>query len=162
MDSALYYTFSTIAQALAGTIAFLAAVVLFKLQGIDSELREHAEHALNKLGNDEGIGAHFVHAHWGPFVAAIPRESFGVLPGLGSLAGRISALLKDRDKLVATLKLSVPLTLGVIVAAVVALALVPVLKCSLWLSIPALVIGVVAFGYCIFSYRGLIAALWRP
>jgi hypothetical protein len=50
----------------------------------------------------------------------------------------------------------------VIVAAVVALALVPVLKCSLWLSIPALVIGVVAFGYCIFSYRGLIAALWRP
>jgi hypothetical protein len=37
METALYYTFSTIARALAGAIAFLAAVVLFKLQGIDSE-----------------------------------------------------------------------------------------------------------------------------
>jgi hypothetical protein len=47
-------------------------------------------------------------------------------------------------------------------SAVAVLALVPVLKGSLWLSVPALVIGVAAFGYCIFSYRALIAALSRP
>ena len=37
-ETAFFYTFSTIAQALAGAIALLAAFVLFKLQSIDAEM----------------------------------------------------------------------------------------------------------------------------
>ena len=43
MDTACYYTLSTIAQTLAGAFGFLVAVVLFRLQALAVERREVAE-----------------------------------------------------------------------------------------------------------------------
>jgi hypothetical protein len=40
VDTALYYTFSTIAQALAAAMAILAAFAMYRLQGIDDESRD--------------------------------------------------------------------------------------------------------------------------
>jgi hypothetical protein len=40
IDNTLYYTFSTIAQSLAGTLAVLAAFVLFRLAGIEYPIRQ--------------------------------------------------------------------------------------------------------------------------
>lgn len=42
MENALYYTFSTIAQTLAGAIALLAAFVLYRLQILATALDKHA------------------------------------------------------------------------------------------------------------------------
>jgi hypothetical protein len=43
VENTLYYIFSTIAQTLAGAIAFLGAFVLFRLQSIAHSLRSNAE-----------------------------------------------------------------------------------------------------------------------
>jgi hypothetical protein len=164
METALYYTFSTIAQALAGTVAFLAAVVLFKLQGIDSEIREHAEYALSISGREVAPTGHYANARWPDLVAAIAvrvKERSPELAGLQDYLDRINVLVQARLQLVSALRVSVPLTLAIMIGAVGTLALVPILKCSSWLSIPALAIGAVAFGACVATYWKVIAALWR-
>jgi hypothetical protein len=43
MDSACYYTFSTVCQMLAGAFGFLVAVVLYRIQGIDHMLYENLD-----------------------------------------------------------------------------------------------------------------------
>ncbi len=54
MENALYYTLSTIAQTLAGALAILVAVVLFKLAALNKAI-ETAKESLQDLGTDEGI-----------------------------------------------------------------------------------------------------------
>ena len=163
MDTALYYTFSTIAQALAGAIAFLAAVVLFKLQGIDSELKELADVIEDAFGvGNELISEHYTQGHWDEMLSAIPAGAFNDDIRRRVACSRVRALLQAREKLVAALKLSVPLTLGVIIAAVIVLPFAPRLNESVCLSLLFLGAGVAAFTGCIVSYWRVITALWRP
>jgi hypothetical protein len=57
MDVTFFYTFSTIAQTLAAAIAFLAAFLLYSLQGINAEIDDHGSRTaglLRSLGVEEG------------------------------------------------------------------------------------------------------------
>jgi len=52
MENALYYTFSTIAQTLAGAIALLAAFALYRLQSLDNIIEEKCSFVFNSLRNE--------------------------------------------------------------------------------------------------------------
>src|SRR5215471_2733385 len=77
-ETAFFYTFSTIAQALAGAIALLAAFVLFKLQSMDAEAPHRAQSILEDFADDHPTHAqlqeHFVHSRWDSFLALLSSE----------------------------------------------------------------------------------------
>src|SRR2546425_220181 len=50
LATALYYTFSTVAQALAGAVGLLAAFAVLRLSGLDQLLRDEAEHIKYGVG----------------------------------------------------------------------------------------------------------------
>ena len=77
MENAFFYTFSTIAQALAGAIALLGAFVLFKLQHIDAELTEHAHNVIEAIPYDRAVQVlwdHYVQGHWDALLLGIPAN----------------------------------------------------------------------------------------
>jgi hypothetical protein len=53
MENALYYTLSTIAQTLAGSLAVLVAFVLFRLTQLDSDLDKARAVLRGKIENDD-------------------------------------------------------------------------------------------------------------
>lgn len=55
MENTLYYTFSTIAQALAGAVALLGAFVLYKVQSIDRELHDAADSVFMSWQDDNNL-----------------------------------------------------------------------------------------------------------
>lgn len=64
-NNAYFYTYSTIAQTLAGAFGFLVAVVLYRLQMLNNSLRNHAMQLVivclritirKKIGSIEGNG----------------------------------------------------------------------------------------------------------
>lgn len=57
MENALYYTLSTIAQTLAGSLAVLVAFVLFRLTLLDRDLDRARAVLRSKIENDDHYGA---------------------------------------------------------------------------------------------------------
>ncbi len=74
--SVFYYSYSTIAQAVAGAFGFLAAVVLFRLQALNSQLEVIAT---NLMGDPrtfvvEPFRTLFVNQKWPEFVDNVQRD----------------------------------------------------------------------------------------
>jgi len=164
VENALFYTFSTIAQALAGVIAFLTAVLLYKFQRIDSELSAKAPRLLESLPmNEKNYNILWEHAGNGRYVellAELPKDvSYGAIHPI--LVGRMHTLLKSRTELTSALKFAVSLILGSMVAAVIVLAFIPHLKDCIWLSRLILGAGAVLFVVCLISCFNVIRALFR-
>jgi len=70
----LYYTYSTIAQTLAGAFGIIGAFVLFRLQGLNQSIREFATAAWHNLGRTSQQGdmkIPFKTQNWEGFLAAI-------------------------------------------------------------------------------------------
>src|SRR4029077_8753031 len=55
MESTLYYTFSTIAQTLAGAIALLGAFILYRLQKLNNGLDDHAKFIRKQYSEEEDL-----------------------------------------------------------------------------------------------------------
>lgn len=64
MDTVLYYTFSTIAQALAAAMAILAAFAMYRLQGIDEESRAAAVLIEGLTGGGDYLRRHSYLSRW--------------------------------------------------------------------------------------------------
>ncbi len=156
MENTFFYTFSTIAQALAGALALLAAFVLFKLQNIDAELTEHAHDVIDLIPYDRAVQTlwdHYIQGRWDELLVAIPPDyPFADVPRIR--VARLRVLVEDRKTLVKTLRCAVFLTLGTMMGAVFVLALVPA-SWSPWVAR----IGAVAFAICIVSYWPVIREL---
>src|SRR5882762_587970 len=55
MENTLYYTFSTIAQTLAGAIALLGAFILYRLQKLNNGLDDHAKFIRKQYSEEEDL-----------------------------------------------------------------------------------------------------------
>lgn len=127
--TALYYTFSTIAQTLGAAIALLGAFVLFRLQSLNAEMEGSSELLWNMSG-----GEHFIlirNAHFSKQFGEVLRHTndAAAFYGKHEEAMRIRALLHDswenRNSLMRWFLLTLILTVGLIFFSVVILSFVP-------------------------------------
>jgi hypothetical protein len=156
MEHAFFYTWSTIAQALAGAVALLGAFVLFKLQSLDAELMEHAREVIAPLPYDPAGQVswdHYVRGHWQALLLTLPAHY--PFPEIAQMrVTRLRVLVEERQALVHALRVAIFLTLGTMVGAVGVFALVPA-SWSPWVAR----IGAGAFAVCIGSYWPVIRRL---
>ncbi len=71
-----YYSYSTLAQALAGAFGFLAAVVLYRLQSLNSQLQTIATHLIGdpRTFVYEPFRTLFAYHRWSLFVENVKRD----------------------------------------------------------------------------------------
>jgi hypothetical protein len=71
-----YYSYSTIAQTLAGAFGFLAAVVLYRLQALNGQLHDIASHLIGdpRTFNIEPFRTLYAYHRWHLFVDQIKRD----------------------------------------------------------------------------------------
>ncbi len=77
MDSSVYYyTYSTLAQSLAGAFGFLAAVVLYRLQSLNSQLETIATNLIGdpKTFLSEPFRTLFAYHRWTQFVRQVQMD----------------------------------------------------------------------------------------
>ena len=105
--SLFYYTYSTIAQTLAGAFGFLIAVVLYQRQAINSRLPSIAEslESMRDLApiEKERLRHLRIREEWAKYLASARQLGFSPIPGFRSKETEIEELFKrfqeDVDKL---------------------------------------------------------------
>ena len=152
---ALYYTFSTIAQSLAGAIALWSAFVLFRMQTIHGEIERRSDELLNVVSDSKAADAHAR----GDFATVFDISSVQITTPSKSVdyaRRRLRALLAHERSLKRWLWTALVLTIGLITGAVVVLSRTP------WIvgidRAPAIVLdaGIGWFLACLASYLMLL------
>ena len=167
MENALLYTLSTIAQALAGTVALLSAFALYRMQGFAAELRENSTAAIQPFIKDSVLLGHAAHGRYVELLQSIEKNLNGSAmstqynPWQVGLVERLAHVLKEREELSAALWRSLAITLFTICAAVVALALMPTITQIPLYSRGTLIIAPLLFVVCVVSYVPLLRSLLR-
>ena len=132
METALYYTFSTVSQTLAGAITLLGAFVLYRFQLLDRDINESVDDIRTHVGGEPRKNIEVAIREGHPErILELAKEPFLVV-------GDVRELLEaSRNKIRDTLNLkrsiyylfmvSLWLTIGLIAASVVLLSVTPLL-----------------------------------
>ena len=161
-SNALYYTFSTIAQTLGAAIALLGAFVLYRLQGLNTEV-DHivtqqilphcggtARHALDQLHAERKHREFLLHV---PEAVAPQASEHLHIP-----LARLREVVASRSSLLRGFRIAVISTVAVTTLAVAVLAWVPCIAKSAHLSALLLVLGICAFLGCLVHMPGFYSA----
>jgi hypothetical protein len=132
MDNALFYTFSTIAQALAAAFALLGAFVLYKLQQLSTTLAEVSNTViLPYLPNEDArrLRANGLYPELQAFLLTQPQQNPEALDPAVLRAARnaFATSLAARSTLMDQLSFALKLTAAVIAGAILVLALTPLI-----------------------------------
>lgn len=135
MENALFYTFSTVAQTLAAAIALLGAFALYRLQVIGSSLRDLGVTAMQPYLPDDVARELIAGENYAALIehlqATQPRNANAANdPYQVATRRRLGQYVQKASSLQRLLKWTLGLTVVVIVAAVVVLALTP--KIAAW------------------------------
>lgn len=165
MENALYYTFSTIAQSLAAIMGLLGAVALFRLQTVESELRERGSRILLSVnGADEATTYAYTYGRFEEFIKCLDqfiegreKASLTIRFGLSERADiqGVRVLAPVRSSIVSLAKFSFAISGITMVGSVLALCLVPSITNAQWNGMPlrlgptCLGLGLVAFTVCL-------------
>src|SRR5437764_493330 len=160
MTNALFYTFSTIAQTLAGAIALLGAFLLYRLQTLNSEVDSHSmtlRDTCKEQGSPHAGQAYLLH-HEGKHRELIDLVKKLALPAEINPAfplEHLSAALTLRESLFRRFYWALWLTAGLIVASVIVLAVATVIapdaeKCNAG-TVVVLAVGILWLAACIMS-----------
>ena len=159
METALYYTFSTIAQTLAAAIALLAAFLLYRLQSLNSAV-EHCMLMIvqhyggpDRMQLDE-LSAQGKHPEFLAYHKANPAPS-GDIHTL-TPRQRLETLLAHRDSVFRAFYLSLWLTVGLLAASVAVLVFTPALRSNAKCAEIIFAIGGIWFLGCLGSYAFLV------
>jgi hypothetical protein len=162
MINTIFYTFSTIAQTLAGAIALLGAFVLYQLQSLRSEIErdsyEIVEKCRNTVDTQTGRGRTIDWYRAGEYrrIAEIPIEHMAVpdyaLTHIVAIQAQLSRNLDQRDSLLKPFKKSLQLTVWLIFFSLVALISACLISRSDILCWFVLIGGLLWFGICLYSY----------
>ena len=157
METALYYTFSTIAQALAAAVALLGAFTLYRLQLVSAALPEAA--ALlktNTSANRADVDAAFIVADYAR-VFELVRGADAKSQRTEIRAGleKVARLLAEKRSVLRTFQASLIASVFVILGSVIVLSFTPAIARG---GSPALVLagGCVALGVCLALYARLL------
>ena len=162
MDTALYYTFSTISQTLAGAIAFLGAFVLYRLQIQKENLKNIGRLVVQSVSSADSSN------RLKNFLETEQYERFvkcceGELPGdtknnlLGENFVKFKYEKELKSRLIPKLKIALLFTIGVIVYSVLVLILTPfITTCKLVTYSVIMAVGGIGLSICLVSYYQLI------
>ena len=164
MENALYYTFSTIAQTLAGAIALLAAFVLYRLQILATALDKHANLIRQQYYEDfdkawmnsfivkEQYQKVLDHTGKYPIDIATDEQHSYVKDSLD----QIEYFLAFKRSLLRYFYVSLNLTVGLIISSVLLLSLTPSVNVHTNLRAWLLGIGILWLVACLGSYIQLL------
>jgi hypothetical protein len=164
--NALYYTFSTIAQTLAGAIALLGAFVLYRLNGLNAGIDETARRLRTAYPSDSEpeMTAMIVHGRYDGLLAYADKNRSQ--PGKQLREDIVDMARSDLAKLLATRRrlfwrfnVALVLTAGVMLLSVIILPFVPdLVRNHPNDAIVYSLLGAIGFGGCVVSYLILIRA----
>ena len=157
-ETAVYYTFSTIAQALAAAMALLAALAMYRLKGIEDECR-----ALGLLMEQDTGGGTYLRAYcytsdWKGMLRAQQErveQVQNVAQHVVALPARITILMTVTDRIRSALWISLILTALLMGGSVAILADVPMIVfadydgCALRTGVGATVLCLLTYGWLI-------------
>src|SRR5882762_7665944 len=140
MENTLYYTFSTIAQALAGAIALLGAFVLYRVQSIDRDLYEAADAVLMSWQDDQTLQQLSASGDMDAVISEIQRRvaspmTVGWSHHQQSQLRRAQHLLPARAVILAAVRPALWFAATVMCGAVIALSLVTLIACNSGLAV---------------------------
>jgi hypothetical protein len=155
MTNALFYTFSTIAQALATTIALLAGFLLYRLQLLGSAIADNFERICGTLEAIHGYKVrNMLHSEqYGDVLKLAAETNFpeNTFQAQDERA-RLPNLLAAKEAILAFFWRSLYATAGMILFSVFALIMTPqVAESPCWTWV-VFVVGFVWFVACIISY----------
>lgn len=165
MEEALLFTLSTVAQAIAGALALIAAFALYKRLAFENELRENMESAIQPFLADSSIVTHAAHGRYAEVFQDI-RLKFAGSPLTDKYSSlqvahveRMQYIVERRAELTRSLGRSLRLTLVTMCIDIGALALVPYIHTTAWLGNVVLIAAVALFALCVGSYYPLLRSL---
>lgn len=165
MENTLYYTFSTIAQTLAGAIALLGAFILYRLQKVNSGLDDHAKFIRKQYSEEEDLvflNSFIVKGEYKKFLKYIRAKAANVSTDqeeqsyLTDVQAKMQELLAFRKSLIRRFTVSLFLTVSLIGASVIALAATPSINARSDLRSASLGLAIVWFLACLVSYVSLL------
>lgn len=153
METALYYTLSTVSQTIAGALGMLAAFLALRVSALDADFNAAARE-LERSTGQWGIQARYgkpadIINHWTHFLADSSASKNAVLDtARRAHTGRRMLLLAARRVFV--------VSACVMSACFVGLASAPVLCHSLAVSVVALAVAILGGIRCLFSYARIV------
>jgi hypothetical protein len=163
MDTALYYTFSTISQTLAGAIALLGAFVLYRFQLLGAEADESARHIRTFATGDtrKAMDLALLERRTDRILEAADKAgaqgfSGGTQDLIEASQSKLRGLLQRKRAIYGRLMVSVILTVGLVGASVVVLSITPYLAPVPRAPHFVLGVGLGWFGACLWSYVSLL------
>jgi len=156
MVNSIYYTFSTIAQTLAGAIGLLGAFVLFRLQALNNDIDERGGQIASVLRSvtDPTKVRQLLHQRDFRQLLQILGDA-KIPPGVYQPTweqARLPILLDSRDRLVRLFAIAFFLTLGLIMASVIALPYAVAIASSFVATWIVFAAGLLWLGACLTSY----------
>ena len=162
METALYYTFSTIAQTLAAGIAILGAFALYRLQSINAEIAERSSTIARVSVGVHGHGVRELHVH-GRFEDVLestedidPSATAELNYQVTAARVRLATLLTQRKSLRRYLSVAFWLSAGLLTSALVVLATAPAVASIPGAPSVAVTIGITWFLLCLATFAKLI------
>jgi hypothetical protein len=162
IENALYYTFSTVSQTLAGAITLLGAFVLYRFQLLDRDINESVDdirtHVVGEARKNIEVAIREGHPERILELAKEPSLVVGgVRQELEASRNKIRDTLNLKRSIYCLFMVSLGLTIGLIAASVVVLSVTPLLGQSAWVPF-SFRVGLFWFFSCLASY---VAILWK-
>jgi hypothetical protein len=152
LDTAVYYTFSTIAQTLGALVGLLGAFALFRMQSLDGQIRTLCIHVAHAVGQPSELFDLINNEDFGQFDKALDRHVAKIkplTPAQEAVVNQFHRLAKRRRQIVWSLLTAFAVTMLVIAASILALTAGPSFsKATLQVTQPYLWCGLVAFIVC--------------
>jgi hypothetical protein len=170
METTLYYTFSTVAQTLAGAIGLLAAFVIYYLAQLDGKLRTHLEVLYLRYPNvTETLDLEFLWTQYDipgllKYFGEDKLEQLSRGDGLdkAQYLGPAGKLYQKRQLLVGRMRIGLWWTGATILASVATLSIAGIIAESYGaLGVLLLALAVAAVGICLFLYGRIVVAAIR-
>jgi len=164
MENTLYYTFSTIAQTLAGAIALLGAFILYRLQSLNNGLDDHAKFIRKLYLEDVDLiflNSFIVKGEYNKFLEYTrgkPADA-GTLEEhsyITEVQAKIEELLVFKRSLIRSFTVSLVLTVSLIAVSVMLLSVTPSISSRAELRSSCLALATVWFVACLISYVALL------
>jgi hypothetical protein len=168
VDNTLYYTFSTIAQALAGSVALLGAFVLYRLQGLEREVHSAVsvvaqawveDQEMQRKANASDLSDFLIEAD------ARHKQPIKNFAWSNFWAAQLELATKQwaiRSALIQAVKAPLVVSTATMALSVGVLSVVDVLAESHKLSRALLLVGVATFAVCLFLFTRLVLKMLKP
>ncbi len=161
MENALFYTFSTIPQVLAGAIALLAAFVLYRLQTINSQIEEKSSTMQQLCMDQRTNGLWEMHVNEQFKEVYDKSENFkpsdeNELRLFNLHRSKLGNLIEFKKSLLKSFNISLILTISLIIASILVLPFTPTIKLYSCATSGIFVAGLIWFIASIVCYGKLV------